>query len=121
MPLRGFATDFFLKDFRTGIHFAEVFLEVHARGPGIAGTGEHQHASGRILLQGFQNVDHLAVQGRAHGVAFFRAVEDDPGDAFVDFHLDRCPATFVIAHGDALSCSGFEDEQKLNRRISYVN
>ncbi|MNO82160.1 hypothetical protein D3C76_734230 [compost metagenome] len=102
LPLRGFAADFFLEDLRASVHFAEVLLEIHARGPGFAGAGQHQYTGGRVLLEGFQDIDHLAVQGRAHGVAFFRAVEDDPRDAFLDFHFDRCPATFVIAHDDAL-------------------
>ncbi|MCY1180123.1 hypothetical protein D9M73_205520 [compost metagenome] len=102
MPLRGFAADFFLEDLRARVHFAEVFLEVHARGPGFAGTGQHQHAGRRILLKGFQHIDHFPVERRTHGVAFFRAIEDDPGDAFFDLDLDGCPATFVIAHGDTL-------------------
>ncbi|MNF95579.1 hypothetical protein D3C84_783420 [compost metagenome] len=102
MPLRGFAADFFLKDFWARIHFAEVFLEVHACGPGITGTGQYQHTGRRVLLQGFQHIDHFPVERRAHGVAFFRAIEDDPRDAFFHFDFDGCPATFVIAHGDAL-------------------
>ncbi len=102
MPLRGFAADFLLEDFRAGIHFAKVFLEVHARRPGFARTGEDQHAGGRILLEGFQDVDHFPVQGRAHGVAFFRTIENDPGDAFFDLNLDCGPTAFVIAHGGTL-------------------
>ncbi len=120
MPLRGFAANFFLEDLRPGIHFAEVFLEVHAGRPGFAGTGQYQYAGGRILLQGFQYVDHFPVQGRAHGVAFFRTVEDDPGDAFLDLNLDCGPTAFVIAHGGTL-LFWCEDESKLNRKYSYVN
>ena len=98
LPLRGFAADFFLEDFRAGIHFAKVFLEVHAGGPSLARTGQHQHPGVRILFQGLQYVDHFAVQGRAHGIAFFRAVENDPGDALLDLDLDGGPAAFVVAH-----------------------
>jgi len=100
--LRGFAADFLLEDFRAGIHFAKVFLEVHAGGPGFTGTGQYQYAGGGVLLQGFQDVDHFAVQGRAHGVAFFRAIENDPGNAFLDFNLDGGPTAFVIAHDGTL-------------------
>ncbi|MNH13820.1 hypothetical protein D3C79_734020 [compost metagenome] len=102
LPLRGFTADFFLKDFGAGVDLAEVFLQVHACSPRLTGPGQHQHAGVSVLLQGFQHVDHFPVQGGAHGIAFFRAIEGHPGDARFQFDLHGGPAAFIFAHGSAL-------------------
>ncbi|ENN89743.1 hypothetical protein RHSP_36785 [Rhizobium freirei PRF 81] len=64
-----------------GLGLAEVFLEIHARGPGRPLTGQNQNTDIGPKLEFVQNFHHAPVERGAHGVAFLRAIEADPSDA----------------------------------------
>ncbi|MPN64311.1 hypothetical protein SDC9_212082 [bioreactor metagenome] len=88
----------FLEDFRLAVGLAEVFLQIHAGGPRIAGAGQHQDHGLLVEFQRLQHVDHFAIERRAHRVALFRAVQRDPGNAFFELDLHAAPAAFILGH-----------------------
>ncbi|CAL8481613.1 protein of unknown function (plasmid) [Caballeronia sp. S22] len=98
LPLAGVAADLLLKNFRARVHFAEILLQVHARGPGVTRAGQHEHARICIQFERLENLNHLAVERGAHCIALFRAIEHHPGDARFHFHVNGFPATFIACH-----------------------
>ena len=95
LPFAGFAARFFLGDFRLAVGFAEVFFQIHAGRPRAAFAGNHHHADIAILLQRFQYIGHFAVEGWAHRIAFFGAVERHPSDLVLYVYFYGLPAVFI--------------------------
>jgi hypothetical protein len=94
-----------LQDLGAGVDLAEVFLQVHAGSPRIAGAGQHQHAGVDVEFQRFEHLDHLGVERWAHRVTLLGAVERDPGDALVHLHVHGLPAPLVVSHFHLLDLS----------------
>ena len=76
---------------------AEEKPEVLAGAERLAGAGQHQHLGCFILGQGLERIAHFEMHLRAHRVALFRSVEDQPGDPVVAaLDLDR--VVFPVGH-----------------------
>ena len=63
---------------------AEIFLQIHAGGPGAALAGQHQHAHIIAELELLERLQHGAIERRVHRIALVRPVEFQPGDAILD-------------------------------------
>ena len=78
----------YLHDARLVVGLAEVLLEVHAGGEGLARPRQHQHPAAVVQLQRVEHLVHLPVHGRVHGVALVGPVHGDPGDAVLELDED---------------------------------
>src|SRR5947209_7986753 len=84
LPLPGRAARAHLLRIGELVDIAEILLEVHAGGEGIARAGEHENAGVVCELDRVEHLHHLVVECRAHGIALFRAVQRYPGDPILD-------------------------------------
>src|SRR6185437_13252769 len=83
---------------------AEILLEVHARRPGGALAGEHQHADIVPILELLEDAQHLAIELRAHAVALLGTIESHPGDAVGHGERNGIGFLSLCAHDDARWC-----------------
>src|ERR1700730_229772 len=94
---------------------AEIEPDVLSRAERLAGAGEHENLGLRIDCEIGKRVVHFDMQLRAHGVALFRPVHDQPGDAvlLLDQHglvvLSGHPTLLFFVRRDKVGSSSSRD------------
>src|SRR5439155_17140858 len=72
-----------------GFVLSEVFLKVHAGREGSAFAREDKHADIVAKFKLIEHVHHAAIEGWAHAVPLFWAIEFHPGDSVLDKVVDN--------------------------------
>src|SRR4029079_12038392 len=68
------------------VELDEELLQVHAGAERLAHAAEDQHARLVVVTKVLEHRRHVLVKLRTHGVALFRPIEADGGNAVLFFH-----------------------------------
>src|SRR5688572_10716331 len=107
-PLARFLADLIAHTGRLGIHLDKILLQILPGAETLAGPGDDDHARLFVVAQIVQAVVHLAMQLRAHRVAFFRTIQ-----------CDRRYAVFVVNQQSLIS--GHGRSSQIFRKMIYTS
>src|SRR5215813_7285244 len=83
---------------RIVIRLAKILLEIHPSAPAIAGAGQYDDFGCLIGLESVEDLLHLDVKRRVHGIALLRSIESNPRDSFIVGFDQDAGVFFLFSH-----------------------